>query len=957
MVDSPLAQMQQRVEKHFDALTRTRDTSSFPVFALEHDLNGTDLHRIRSMLQSSIGSRPPSSRYWLLWVIYAAELGYDYEGDEYWGSFEEKTPGWDYHDRTRIRAWFRKFQSTYSGVTPSGPWAEHFRIIAWPITHAILPLYLQRQFAKLLYDLRFGLASRTTLDARSIGRLLALHASQATKRFKVFLEQEELTGQIVLALLSGESAESILIHPPTLKRIVADLERRRHAREWLKETQRVVADRFKGIGRGTGSSVSRLPKGPPEHAFPDTWKLAIRPSLFLRYAGARKWSVFLEVKSFRPVAALSTELHSFLDRTRCRLNGASDFKPTGWLLSGDRKGALQSWPDPASPLIHFEQPDPTMNHLLESECRLQPGPIWLFRIGDDGIARHIAGCIMRPDFSYILVATTLTPPALEGVTQCDLNCVGVNAYRVVMPSLVSPEMTALLTNLGLHVARTIPVWPAGLPGRGWDGEGSSEWLTTESPCFGIDHDHPVESLSFRLDDEPETLIRTGGAEQPLFVRLPPLSAGTHTLTVKAKRSPELEDIAPTPAAEGFVRLAVRNPEPWTPGVTSHPGMIVRVDPDNADLDTFWRNKVSLSVNGPEGFAATFHATLQSADGKKISSEQVASMDLPITPDKWRNRFDRFLRDPTRAWRYLEAATCTLAIHADTLGTCTLRFEHQPLPVRWVIRSHRRGTDARLLDDSGQDQTEPEIRLYSMERPFESLPPPTLDAARSGYVVNPPGILFVATHGPHNDVVLVSAGSAQQGFQALGVEPTFPGLRKSASELYSNFRLLGMWCDARLCGFLAHLRHHQVMDRAVGALRELLCGENWVSAEKRFKPPGLHGSIESLAALVDKRTRFGDVLCSRLAKEGAASQAATWFVDAAAQNNVCRDRDLSKFALRLANDDPLVVAEVANHPGLERMLAKLTDNPAILRAARLYTLLLNVASQGTTATILSGRSSV
>jgi hypothetical protein len=26
--------------------------------------------------------------------------------------------------------------------------------------------------------------------------------------------------------------------------------------------------------------------------------------------------------------------------------------------------------------------------------------------------------------------------------------------------------------------------------RAWDGEGHTEWLTTESPCFGIVHDHP-----------------------------------------------------------------------------------------------------------------------------------------------------------------------------------------------------------------------------------------------------------------------------------------------------------------------------------------------------------------------------------------------------------------------------------------------------------------------------------
>ena len=663
--------------------------------------------------------------------------------------------------------------------------------------------------------------------------------------------------------------------------------------------------------------------------------MAIRPSLSLRYAGAGTWSVFLEVKSFRPVAALSAEIRSFLDRTRCRLNGADDFKPTGWLLSGDRKGALRSWPNPSSPLIHFEQSHPTMDHILEAECRLHPGPIWLFRIGTDGIARHISGRIVRPGLHYVVVTVARTPDDLQGVTSCDLDCSNANAYRLVVPRLVSPEMTTQLGNLGLHVARTIRVWPAGLPGRGWDGEGSSEWLTTESPCFGIDHDHPVESLSFRLNDEPETLIRTEGTEHPLFVRLPPMSAGTHKMTVTAKRSPELESIAPTPSAKGFMRLVVRDPEPWTPGITSHPGMIVRVDPDDADLDTFWRNKVSLSVNGPEGFAATLDATLQSADGKEILSERVgSSMDLPITPEMWRSSFARFLDDETRAWQYLGAASCTLTIRGETLGTCALRFEHQPLPVRWVLRPRRHDVIVRLVDDSGQDETDPEISLFSMERPFETTPL-TLNAARSGCRVEPPGGLFVATHGRHHDAVLVSVAPTQQGLQGLGVEYSFSEISKSAHVLSGCFRHLKLWHDARLSGFLAPLRYRDVVGSAVDALRAALCGENWARAENRLREHWRSNTLESLIALVDKRTDFGSVL---LRDRLAAGDISDWFVDTAARNNVCQDRELSEFALRLANHEPLVVAKVADHPNLERLLAKLTNNPAVLRGARLLTLL-------------------
>ena len=142
--------------------------------------------------------------YWLLWTVYASEAGYGYTGDEYWPSFERQTPNWVYQDRPKLKSWFRRFQQSFNGVVPSGPWAEHFSIIAWPITHALLPRYLQRQFARLLYDLRFRLAS-ASLDAGSIGRLLAAHASHASTRFQAFLEQEELTGQIVAALLQGET--------------------------------------------------------------------------------------------------------------------------------------------------------------------------------------------------------------------------------------------------------------------------------------------------------------------------------------------------------------------------------------------------------------------------------------------------------------------------------------------------------------------------------------------------------------------------------------------------------------------------------------------------------------------------------------------------------------------------------------------------------------------------------
>ena len=348
--------------------------------------------------------------HWLLWVIYASEAGYGYKGDEFWSSFEKQTPNWQYHDRPKIKAYFIRFQKSYNGVVPTGLWAEHFSIIAWPITHALLPRYLQHQFARLLYELRFRLATTSGLDAASIGRLLRAHGSHTSTRVQEFLQQEELTGQIVAALLRGESVDTEeLIHAQTLIRVVKDLERVRSSRKWLKETRRVVSDRFKGIGRGIYPDFRTPRPRPDQPVLTDIKRFVIRPDLFLRHAGQGNWSAVLQLKSLRTIAAESPQLRSFLDTTRCRLNGASDWKPTGWLLSGDRKGAIRRWPDSNNPLIHFERPDPLMQHLLDSEYRLQTGPVWLFALA--AMVSHDTSP-RAPSDQHTTTSSSLTEPCL-----------------------------------------------------------------------------------------------------------------------------------------------------------------------------------------------------------------------------------------------------------------------------------------------------------------------------------------------------------------------------------------------------------------------------------------------------------------------------------------------------------------------------------------------------------------
>lgn len=920
---------------------------------MEHGLYEEDLNQLRSNLRSRRELYSPQSIDWLMWVIYATEVGYNYTGDEYWHSFEEQTPGWEFQDRNQIKIWFQKFQRTYNGVMPSGLWAEHFTIISWPITHAILPIYLQRQFARALYDLRDRLARIEVHDPETIGRLLSVNVHMPTTRFREFLQQEKLIGRIVLALLGEEaSGGDQPIYPRTLERIIIDLDKVRVSRDWLKETRRVVSDRFKGIGRGPLPPMGPLPSGQRSGG---VTQLAVCPKVLLRHTGAGNWSVFLDVPSFRNLAALSADIHSFLKTTRCRLNGGKDTKPSGWLLSaGNRKGILHSWPDATKPLIQLDRPYPIIDHRLEAECRLTLGPIWLFRVGPDGIARQIIGGTVRPGYNYILVTTGGPLQANEAMSSCTLDCEGATAFRLAMPPHVTESLTSWLASLGLHVARTVRVWPAGLPGRSWDGEGSSEWLTTEAPCFGISHDYPVDTYTLCLNDDSEHLIQTDGIGDPIFIRLPCLPAGIHSLTVKAHRSDAIEDVASASPAEGFVRLTVREPEPWTSGVASHPGLIVTLGPSEPDLDTFWRNEIHLFVIGPENYAVSLTVKLEAADGREIFQKRIDdTFHLPITTDKWHHSFEQFLEREEYAESYLEAARGTLTIDGHTLGSCSIVFEHDVKPVRWRTRRAHNDILIKLIDDTGHEGTDAKVHRCDMERPLVTMHLAS-DEAMAGFKVEPPGSLFYAEHVSHNDTIVVSNFAAGKGLRGLGFSPNFRELQRNADSLTDALCLLVKWQEARLSGFLVKFRHQQVVNGIRDTIYKAICGQNWMSAEIQFRDnPKLEEALENLKVRVDRYPSFATVLVrNRLDAYKDTAKQMAWFSEVAARYKVCDDSKLCEFAFHLANEPQVLSALSLSE--LHALVAQILNYPAALRGARLLALLPANDANNTISPLVPGR---
>ena len=401
-----LRNLHNRLDAHFHELHRQRKLiePTPPVFALEHDLTASELEGLTNAVRNGLRDHSLShfSKSWLPFVVYSAEIGYGYEGDEYWATFSSQTPHWTGNERGTIRDWFHKFADIYGGSRPTGAWARHFTIIAWPITHAVLPVYLQRQFAKLLYDFRSGLTPDLLSDPDALGTRLASLAGRYSDRFRQFAQNTALVGQVAVALLAGGDNESPYLTKRTLERIVAGLSHERQVRHWL-ASARQEASRVRSTGFQKERSRDGL-RGSQQHRI-----RATDPKFFLRLTESG-WNAFAEMRDLSPISERMPEVYEEMRTLRARVEGASRVIASGGLTDAGVEVRFQTWPDPSRRFVQLENGSERANDLIAVECVMTPGPWWLFRRRDTGLAVEVKGRILRPGHEYFLVGMSDRPP-------------------------------------------------------------------------------------------------------------------------------------------------------------------------------------------------------------------------------------------------------------------------------------------------------------------------------------------------------------------------------------------------------------------------------------------------------------------------------------------------------------------------------------------------------------------
>ena len=209
-------------------LASLRDARDHPVYLLEHGLSKPEAAQLTDDVREAIRDHPPSSDWWqthpLPLLVVATEVGYMYRGTgtDFWPRLSARLGcSFEDEDRRALSQMFAFQCKSLRGVTPPDtPWSRAFCHIAWPITHAILPVEFHHPLASALLTLDFAVDQGTPTER--IAQALRSAAQRCGGvRFETWLQQSELAANIVRQLLG--QADLVMIEPSAAERLRADL--------------------------------------------------------------------------------------------------------------------------------------------------------------------------------------------------------------------------------------------------------------------------------------------------------------------------------------------------------------------------------------------------------------------------------------------------------------------------------------------------------------------------------------------------------------------------------------------------------------------------------------------------------------------------------------------------------------------------------------------------------------
>lgn len=827
---STLDEVSQKLSNHFSQLlTFRRETGGGRVYAIEHPLTQEELVRLQKQLNVAHSKLGLVREHRLAWVVLATECGYDYSGLEYWPKLEKHIPSWQFGDRDRLRKYFEGFAEEFDGATPSGAWARQFSVIAWPITHAILPQDLQVHLSHAVYLARHFLLGLESFSNAYVGEVIAERAYAQGDRFCRFISQHEFVGAIAKQLLYASSTAD-MFGEQTFRRIVSDLERHAEARYWLREARNHVKPKIRLALQAQNPRIR-------ESASTDKSPNSLAPGLAMRLDGHGRWVLHLYPPSLINHVQQQPALKASAATTKFSILGGTHqmFQVRDLVCANPRDRQLQRFPVAGQPLIACHPADSPLARLLQEESVLAPREVWVFRLSRDGLAWLQTSPTVSPGNIYLLGVDETIRSDIPGEAQTTPYD-GIRLTRLEVPRVLTDHDAGHLHSLGLAVRRTTTVSSWGLLARRWSNGESAEFIEGEPIFLRVERDHAFDLLRCTLDSEHPMEYAWQG-EGECLVELGGLSVGAHSIRIDTCQKTQSRGCTTLQTLSTFsLPFHVRSPSAWHPHKIPHEAIVVELRPDTPTLEEVLSNHVALVVQGKALDPVDVEVVL--ADGLEEYRHPICHRRLPILEEEWRSRLATALQHEDIALHALAADRGDLVVRSERFGSHRASLGVFPKPVRWKVSDIPADTLQLRLYCAGTEQ--PTIAHYSFDAPTE---PQLLSFEEiSSGIANPNG-LFVATLGTEGSSIAVSSvPRTVHGLDGLRAVVEAPNVRNSSPDVLAlSYQ---QWAKALAAGRHVQMRREHVISAIQEQLVAQVAGAEWVRYEYRARQDEAWELLES-----------------------------------------------------------------------------------------------------------------
>lgn len=924
MTAGSLDEWQRRLETRFAQLRAERDAvrPGGPLFALEHGLSlDSELPQLQDAVRRAVLGSRLSRSAGLPFVVYAAEIGYQYRGDEYWPVFEEATPNWTAHgiDNARrfIRHRFEEFADTYGGARISGRWALWFKNIAWPITHAVLSKDLQRHLARLLYDYRMALTSDLLDDHAVLGEHLARRSQDTSARFRNFAENTELLGLVAAALLVGEEEDTQLLSSDVLHRIVTDLSMERQAGAWLLDAKHAaVRVRRRGWIRSTaGRGVAQDVRANSDRS--------IEATLSLRRT-KDGWKAYVLIPSYESLAQRLPGIRAELERTRYRVHGVSGLQPRGALFYDRGPMPFDQWPSvEGQSLVELDTSSAsTLLGLLADHCRLPAGP-WLFRVTEPGVAVQVRTRTVRPSADYVLVTSDRASIAGMQCNEVSFATEDATATSFRVPPVVEQEAIDGLLSVGLSVAPEVGIGPVGFVPAAWDGEGTAEWPAGEHPLIAVRSTHSVSRCIVSTETEAKDL-QWPDRTDTLFLQVADLESGSHSFSIV------LVDEKGAPITQGSLMIRLREPVDSSSSATARQGMQVKCFPPHPTLKDLWSGASRLEVTGPDGERAQFEILMTGRGGGTQLGSASFSSQLPVDEDRWSQLLRGVQGEGQLGSALGESEEMVVRVEHAAIGASEVRAGRPFEPLRWATGHDRQGPFARLINHTAAP---PAIRYFPPEHPAIAedvrYDEGRLRFERGGLVLATCDDLEAAT------IIAPHVSGGLDALRVLNVHPSLQTGPRTAESVRRSLSLARRWGElAAAADATAEIIQQRVLEAISSRLGGLIGGQYWWQVERQLfdgATPTAELLLSGIGRRADERGIAQKLLELRRTAGADEPSLTEAYIEAVATRCRWLEPSLAALVSRLAQAPETLAEEDSELPGA---IQAALDRPAVFRLARL-----------------------